>query len=100
MDIVDFIRNASSAPQVLSALSTYAESLRHIPSVPDWCLQPLQGEADVRERMAVLFAVVNVASQNLRDGECNAAKRALRVFAEALDRLRRVGRAAKLKRPG
>jgi hypothetical protein len=87
MQIIELIRNASSNSEVLTALSVYADSLRHIPALPDWCLQPLQGEADVRERVAQLVAVVNLTSQNLRHAECGAAKRALRVFAEALYRL-------------
>ena len=87
MEIVELIRTASSTAQVLTALSVYVDSLRNLPSIPDWCLQPLQGEADVRDRMAVLFGVVNLTSQHLLDAECNAAKRALRVFAAALQRL-------------
>lgn len=87
MEIVELIRNAASTAQVLTVLSAYASSLRDIAALPDWCLQPLQGEADVRERMAVLFAVVNLTSQHLRDADCNAAKRALRVFATALAQL-------------
>jgi hypothetical protein len=87
MQIVELIRNASSNTEVLTALSVYVDSLRQIPALPDWCLQPLQGEADVRERMAALVAVVNLTSQHLRHAECGAAKRALRVFAEALHRL-------------
>lgn len=87
MQIVEIIRNASSSNEVLSALSAYVDSLRDMASLPDWFLQPLQGEADVRERMAVLMGVVNLTSQHLLGAECNAAKRALRVFAEALARL-------------
>jgi len=83
------IRGAGSSTEVLSALSAYLDSLRDIATlpVPDGFLQPLRGEADVRERMAVLMGVVNLTSQHLLSAECNAAKRALRVFAEALARL-------------
>jgi hypothetical protein len=89
MEIIDLIRNADSAVDVLSALSVYVESLRNVSAIPDWCLRlPLEGEADVTQRMAALFAVVNLASQNLRDRDCNSAKRALRVFAAAALRLR------------
>jgi hypothetical protein len=87
MQIIELIRNAGSNTEVLTALSVYAESLRHISALPDWCLQPLRGEADVRERVAELVGVVNLTSQHLRYAECGAAKRALRVFAEALQRL-------------
>jgi hypothetical protein len=90
MDILELIRSANSAPEVLSALSVYVESLRNIAVIPEWCLRlPLEGEADVSQRMLELIAVVNLTSQNLRDAECNSAKRALRVFAEAAWRLRR-----------
>jgi len=89
MDIAEFIRNADSATKALSALSVYLESLRHVPSIPEWCLRlPLQGEADLRERMVALVAVVNLTSQNLRHRECGIAKHALRVFAAAVSRLR------------
>jgi hypothetical protein len=92
MDILQFIRNADSAPEVIAALSVYVESLRNVAVIPDWCLQlPLQGEADVYQRMVALIAVVNLTSQNLRDRECNVAKRALQVFAAATWRLRRRG---------
>jgi hypothetical protein len=99
MDILQFIRNADSAPEVIAALSVYVESLRNVAVIPDWCLQlPLQGEADVYQRMVALIAVVNLTSQNLRDRECNVAKRALQVFAAATWRLRR--RANRDARPG
>jgi hypothetical protein len=84
MQIIELIRNAGSSAEVLTALSVYVDSLRQISALPDWCLRPLQGEADVRERMAALVGVVNLTSQHLRYAECGAAKRALRVFAEAL----------------
>ncbi|HUK03685.1 MAG TPA: hypothetical protein VLV90_01235 [Burkholderiales bacterium] len=87
MQIIELIRTASTNSEVLTALSVYAGNLRDIVSLPDWFQQPLQGEADVRERMLALMAVVNFTSQHLRYAECNAAKRALRVFAEALSRL-------------
>ena len=89
MDIVDLIRNADSAPQVISVLSTYVESLRNVAVIPDWCRAlPLQGEYDVQQRMAELIVLVNLTSQNLRYSECKSVKRALRVFAAATDRLR------------
>jgi hypothetical protein len=92
MDILQFIRNADSAPEVISALSVYVESLRNVAVIPDWCLQlPFHGEDDVYQRMVALIAVVNLTSQNLRDRECNVAKRALQVFAAATWRLRRRG---------
>ena len=54
-----------------------------------WCLRlPLEGEDDVAQRTAMLFTVVSLASQNLRDGDCRIAKRALQVFAAASWRLR------------
>jgi len=89
MDILELIRNADSAPEVLSALSVYVESLRNVSAIPDWCRQlPFQGEDDVYQRMLALITVVNLTSQNLLDRECNAAKRALQVFAAATWRLR------------
>lgn len=87
MQIVEMIRNAGSSTEVLTALSAYVNTLRDIAVLPDWFVQPLQGEADVRERMVALMGVVSLTSQHLRYAECNAAKRALRVFAEALSRL-------------
>ena len=89
MDIVELIRNADSAPEVLRVLSAYVEILQHDHLFPDWCLQlPLEGEADVRARMLAVMAVVSLTSRNLCDQECNIAKGALRVFAAALWRLR------------
>jgi hypothetical protein len=89
MDILELIRNAQSGPEVLSALSVYVESLRNVAVIPEWCLRlPLEGEDDVAQRTAALFAVVSLASQNLRHHDCNLAKRALRVFGAAASRLR------------
>ena len=89
MEILELIRNADSAADVLNALSVYVATLRDVASIPDWCLQlPLQDEADVRARMLALVAVVNVTSQHLLDRECLAAKRLLQVFAAATWALR------------
>jgi hypothetical protein len=89
MDVLELIRNADSAPEVLSALSVYVESLRNVSAIPDECLRlPLEGQADVSQRMIALVAVVNLTSQNLRYRDCNTAKHALRVFAAATWRLR------------
>ena len=89
MDILELIRNADSAPEILAALSVYIESLRNFAVIPEWCLRlPLQGEDDVGQRMMALIGVVNLASRNLRDRDCNVAKRALHVFAAATWRLR------------
>jgi len=89
MEIIELIRNADSAPKVLSALSVYVESLRHVAAIPDWLLRlPLKGPDDVGQRMTALTAVVHLTSQNLRDQDCKAAKRALQVFAAATWRLR------------
>lgn len=95
MDAYELIRNASSASDVLSALSLYVRSLPEVDAIPAWCRSlPFQGEADVTERMLALVAAVNLASRNLRDRECDVAKQALRVFAAAAWRLRRRGAGA------
>jgi hypothetical protein len=89
MEIVERIRSADSAPKVLSALSTYVESLRHFAAIPDWLLRlPLKDADDVGQRMMALTAVVHLASQNLRNQDCKIAKDALQVFAAATWRLR------------
>jgi hypothetical protein len=89
VEIIEFIRNADSAPKVLSALSVYVESLRHVAAIPDWLLRlPLKGAEDVGQRMTALTAVVHLTSQNLRDRDCKIAKGALQVFAAATWRLR------------
>jgi hypothetical protein len=88
MEIIDLINNATSIPEILSALSLYAQSLGQISSIPDWCIAPLRDEGDITERIAALFAVVNLTSKHLLGHECNAAKQALRVFAAALERVR------------
>jgi hypothetical protein len=89
MDVLEIIRNADSAPKVLSTLSVYVESLRHAAAIPDWLLRlPLKGADDVGQRMAALTAVVHLASQNLREQDTRVAKGALRVFAAATWRLR------------
>ena len=87
VDIVEIIRSADSAPQILTALSVYAENLRNIAAIPDWCSAPLNGEADIRERMAALFVAINLTSQHGLNHDCQNAKRALHVFATALQRL-------------
>jgi hypothetical protein len=93
MNVIELIRNANTSPEVLSALSVYIESLRHVQAIPHECLRlPLEGEADVCERTVALITVVNLTSQNLRYQECNIAKRALQVFAAATWRLRSRGK--------
>jgi len=89
MDIVELIRNADSVPEVFAALSTYAESLRHVAVIPQWCLRmPVEDEADLGRRMVALIGVIDLTSRNLRDRDCNIAKHALQVFAAAAWRLR------------
>jgi len=83
----DSLRLGASAPEILSALSAYAESLQDIPGLPDGFARPLRGEADVRERIAALVSTVNLTSQHRLHRDCEAAKRALRVFAAAQARL-------------
>ena len=90
MNAFELIRNADSAADVLSALSVYVQSLRDAAVIPDDCLRlPLEGPADVYRRMLALIPVVSLASQHLRDRDCNVAKQALRVFAAAAAKLRR-----------
>jgi len=92
MEIIDLIRNADSVPKVLSALSAYTESLRHLhtAAIPEWLLRlPLKGADDVAQRMTALTAVVNLSSQNLRVRDTSIAKTALRVYAAAAWRLRK-----------
>jgi len=91
MEIIELIRTADSVPKVLSALSTYTESLRHlqVAAIPEWLLRlPLKGADDVSQRMSALTAVVHLSSQNLRVRDTSVAKTALRVFAAATWRLR------------
>ena len=89
MEIIDIIRNAESAPKVFSALSGYIEFQRQVAVIPDWLLRlPLRGAEDVGQRTVALLGVINLASQNMRDGDCRIAKRALQVFAAATWRLR------------
>jgi hypothetical protein len=95
MEIIELIRNAESAPKVLSALSAYIQTLPHVAAIPEWLLRlPLKGADDVAQRMAALATVVNLCSQNLLHRETSIAKNALRVFAAATWRLRA------RKRPG
>ena len=90
MDAYELIRNADSASEVLTALTIYVSSLPDVDAIPYWCRSlPFRGEADVVARMLALVSAVNLASQNLRDRECNIAKQALRVFAAAAWRLRK-----------
>jgi hypothetical protein len=89
MDILEIIRNADSAPEILNALSAYVETLRDTSGIPDAIVRlPLQGAEDVGQRMMALIGVVNLASKNLLVRECRAAKQALQVFAAATWRLR------------
>ena len=87
MNTVEIIGSTDSAPRILAALSVYAGNLRAISAVPDWCCTPLNGEADIRKRMAALFVAINVTSQHGLNDDCDTAKRALHVFSAALERL-------------
>jgi hypothetical protein len=89
MEIVEIIRHADSSREVLAALSMYLESLRDASTIPEWCLRPIEGEADLGQRMLAMFTVINLSSQNLRYRDCNAAKRALQALSAAAARLRR-----------
>lgn len=93
MDALELIRNADCAADVLAALAVYTRSLRDLRAIPEWCVRlPIEGDDDVSRRMAAIFSAVNFASRNLRDRECRIAKHALRVFAAAAWRLRRLAR--------
>jgi hypothetical protein len=87
MDIVEILRSTDSAAQILATLSVYAENLRNVAAIPDWCSTPLNSEADIQERMAALFVAINLTSQHRLDHDCDNAKRALHVFATGLQRL-------------
>ena len=89
MEIIEVIRNAESAPKVLSALSLYIESLRNAAVIPEPLLRlPVTGADDVGRLMAALLDVIDLASRNQRDRDCGIAKEALQVFAAATWRLR------------
>ena len=90
MDAIELIRNAGSATDALSALATYVSSLPELSVIPDWCLRlPIEGEADLFQRAAILLAAVDLTSRTLRYRECGALKQVLRAFAAAAARLRR-----------
>ena len=89
MDILELIRNADSATEILKALSIYVQALP-VPSViPDALRLPVQSEAEVWQRTLALFTVVNLSSRHHLDADCRLAKQALRVFATAAWKLRR-----------
>ena len=89
MEIIDLIRNADSAPKVISALSVYIQSLPNIAAIPEWLLKlPLKGTNDIAQRTTALLAVVHLSSLNLRYRETSIAKNVLRAFATATWRLR------------
>ena len=89
MDVLELIRCADSAAEVLSALSIYVESLRGAPFIPEWCSRlPFEGEADVYRRMLALISIVNLNSQNLLGRHRPAIERATAVFAAGVLRLR------------
>jgi hypothetical protein len=87
MRVSDPVRHGASAPEILSALSAYAQELEGVAAIPEWFARPLRDEDDVRERIGALIAAVNLTSEHRLDRDCDAAKRALRVFATALARL-------------
>jgi len=90
MSVLELIRNADSAADVLAVLAVYLESLRNVAVIPEWCLRlPVEGEPDLYARMLAMISVVNLTSQHLLSRDCNIAKQALRVFAAAAWRLRR-----------
>jgi hypothetical protein len=89
VDVLELIRNADSAAQVLSALSVYVESLRGAPFIPQWCSRlPFEGENDVTRRMLALIAMANLDSQGLLGRHRATLERAVAVFAAAAWRLR------------
>jgi hypothetical protein len=89
VELLDLIQITDSAQQVLEILRTYVETLRDAAPLPDWWLQlPLDSPDHARERMLELVAMVNLASRQLDDGRCGAAKQALQVFAVAVWKLK------------
>lgn len=91
MDIVELMHQASSVPDILSALSAHAGTLCNIAAIPDWCVAPLKDVADVRERIPALLAAVSFTSQRLLDSDCERVKHALRVFVVAKRQLDSTG---------
>ena len=92
MEILELIRNADSAPEILSALGAYVETLRHVDSIPEFCSRvPIDGYRDIYARMFALMAIVNTASRQLDNGLYSVAREALQIFAAAASRLRPPG---------
>lgn len=89
MQVSDHVRRGASAPEILSALSDYAQELDGVAAIPEWFARPLRCEDDVLERVAALVVAVNLTSQHRLHADCDKAKRALRVYAAALERLSR-----------
>lgn len=89
MEILELIRNADSAPEILTALGAYVETLRHLDSLPDFCLRvPVEDYRDIYARMFALMAILNTAASRPDNGLCSVAKEALQIFAAAARRLR------------
>jgi hypothetical protein len=89
VELLDLIQIADSAPQVMTLLATYVESLRGATALPDWWLQlPLDSPDHAQQRMLALLGLVHSASRGLDHRCCAAAKEALHVFAVAVWKLK------------
>lgn len=92
MELLDLIRLADSAPQVMSLLASYVETLRGAAALPAWWhALPLESPDHVQQRMLALLGLVHTASRRLDDRACARAKQALHVFAFAAWKLRGAG---------
>jgi hypothetical protein len=95
MITADDIREAASEAEVHRLMTAYVEALRtsdELSCLPQPMTRlPLDGMADVRERVANLIGEMDVASRRWDHHACRAIKRALFVFATALNRLESLG---------
>jgi hypothetical protein len=91
MITADDMRDAIDEAQVYRLLTGYVDAARaqdELNCLPQPMTQlPLDGIADVRERVAKLIGEVDVASRRWDHNACRAIKQAVYVFATALSRL-------------
>jgi hypothetical protein len=93
MEILNLIQLADTAPQIMSLLAGYVESLRGAGALPEWWFAlPLENTDQARQSVFALMGLVHGASRRLDDGVCATAKQALGVFAVALSRIDPAGR--------
>jgi hypothetical protein len=91
MKIIDVIRSADSKNKIYALLNAYIDGLRHSVKrehvAPQLLALPINGEADLRARLTILFVELDIASKRLDNDMLILYKEALAIVASALHRI-------------